>query len=258
MAGRYDTRFFASIMAGSRQSAAIVLDRLAPLFEGSGAPDRSCIDIGCGTGTWCRAFAERFGTEDLRGIDGDYLDRARLAIPAERFRAHDLTVPLPADRRFGLAISLEVGEHLPAAAAPVLVRSLVDHADHVLFSAAVPGQGGEFHVNEQPLEHWRALFAAEGYVAVDCLRPALARDRRVAPWYRYNTLLYVRADALADLSAVFRAAVVPGDRPLADCGSAWWRWRCAVLRRLPAPAVLALARLKRRALHGLLARWGAA
>lgn len=258
MAGWYDTQFFDSITAGSRRSAEIVLGRLAPLFEESeeraGPLPLSLVDIGCGTGTWARVFAERFAGAEVRGVDGAYLDPARLVIPADRFRAHDLTLPLPADRRFGLAMSLEVGEHLPAAAAPVLVRTLVDHADHVLFSAAVPGQGGEYHVNEQPLEYWRALFAEAGYVPVDCLRPALTRDRRVEPWYRYNSLLYVRATALEALPEAFRAAVVPEDRPLADWRSPLWRLRCAFLQRLPAAWVLGLARLKRRVLHGLVLR----
>lgn len=258
MAGQYDTKFFASITAGSRRSAEIVFDRLAPLFEGSQALPRSLVDIGCGTGTWVDVFARRFGSERILGIDGPWVDRAQLQIPEDRFQVRDLARPVPASGRFGLALSLEVGEHLPPAAAVLLVRSLTAHADHVLFSAAVPGQGGEYHVNEQPLDYWRALFAQEGYVPVDYLRPALARDRRVEPWYRYNSLLYVKATAVAALPPEFAAAVIPEGVPLRDYRSPLWKLRCGVLRLLPDAAVLALARLKRRVLHMLVARWGAA
>lgn len=255
MAGKYDIRFFNSIMAGSRRSAEIVFDSLAPLFDRVPA---TLVDVGCGSGTWCRAFAERFATAELRGIDGDYVDRAQLVIDPAQFQAHDLTRPLPADRRFGLAMSLEVGEHLPPEAGPELVRTLVGFADHILFSAAVPGQGGEYHVNERPLDYWRSLFAGHGYVAVDALRPMIARNRAVEPWYRYNAVLYVRRDRLDSLPDGFRAAVVPDGQPLANVASLWWRLRCAVIRQMPAGMVLMLARAKRRLRAPVALRWATA
>lgn len=245
MSGKYDSRFMDSIKAGSARSADIVLDALAPLVE---TLPRSAVDIGCGSGTWAAAFAARFPGAEVRGVDGAYVDQDGLQIDRADFRAHDLSLPLAADRRFGLAISLEVAEHLPPASGPDLIRTLVDHADHVLFSAAIPGQGGEFHVNERPLEYWRSLFRAQGFVAVDYLRPILHADRRVEPWYRYNSVLYVRAERLPDLPAPLSAAIVPADRPLAQMASPWWRARCAVLRRLPAGMILAMARIKRRIL----------
>jgi hypothetical protein len=182
------------------------------------------------------------------------VDREQLRIDEAHFLPHDLTLPLPADRRFGLSMSLEVGEHLPSEAAPELVRTLVGYADLVLFSAAVPGQGGEFHVNEQPLEYWRDLFRKERYVAVDCLRPTLHRNRAVEPWYRYNAVLYVRADKVPALPDALRIHVVPDDRALSDYASPWWRLRCGVISLLPGPVVLQLARAKRRLLRGLLSR----
>jgi len=245
MSGRYDSRFMDSIKTGSARSAEIFLDELAPLVE---TLPHSAVDIGCGSGTWAAAFSARFPGAEVRGVDGTYVDRDNLLIDPANFQAHDLTLPLPADRRFGLAISLEVAEHLPSASGPDLIRTLVDHADHVLFSAAIPGQGGEFHINEQPLEYWRNLFRAHRYDAVDYLRPILRADHRVEPWYRYNSVLYVRAERLSDLPAPLSAAIVPADMPLAEMASPWWRTRCAVLRRLPAGMILAMARIKRRIL----------
>lgn len=243
MTGKYDSRFFDSIMAGSRRSADIVFDQLTPLFA---SLPRSLVDVGCGSGTWCQAFADRFAPADVRGIDGAYVDRSRLVIDPGDFLAHDLRQPLLIDRRFGLAMSLEVGEHLPPEAGPELILTLVGYADHVLFSAAVPGQGGEYHVNERPLEYWRGLFRAHGYVAVDCLRPALHRNLQVEPWYRYNSILYVRIDRIADLPEAFASAIVPNDRALENFASAWWRMRCGLIGVLPTGVVLALARAKRR------------
>ena len=67
---------------------------------------------------------------------------------------------------------------------------LVALAPHVLFSAAVPGQGGNNHINEQWQSYWADRFAAHGYGPRDIVRPAVRDDRSVAYWYRQNAVLY--------------------------------------------------------------------
>jgi SAM-dependent methyltransferase len=155
----------------------------------------SVVDLGCGLGTWLSVFAE-LGVEDVLGIDGEYVDRSALAIPADRFLARDLTRPLELPRTFDLAVSLEVAEHLPPDAAQTLVDSLTRHAPAVLFSAAIPGQDGVDHVNTQWPSYWRGLFLPRGYRAVDCIRPRIWDDEDVEFWYRQNLLLFVRSDVL--------------------------------------------------------------
>jgi hypothetical protein len=108
----------------------------------------------------------------------------------ESFLRHDLTVPLDLGRTFDLVISLETGEHLPGEAADMLVASIVRHAGTIMFSAAVPGQEGKGHINCQPHEYWHEKFAALGFQVCDLIRPLIAGDWRVSPWYRDNTFLY--------------------------------------------------------------------
>ena len=50
-----------------------------------------------------------------------------------------------------------MAEHLSPEAGAGLVASLARHGDVLLFSAASPGRGGEFHVNERSPEYWRSL-----------------------------------------------------------------------------------------------------
>ncbi len=161
-------------------------------------PVRSALDLGCGVGTWLSVLRER-GVEDVVGADGEWVDRSLLQIPAERFSSRDLSQPIDLGRRFDLAISLEVAEHLPAASAPTFVASLTDAADFVLFSAAIPHQGGKGHVNEQWLEYWLALFEERGYVGLDVVRPAVWEDTRIPLWYRQNVALYARRERLGEL-----------------------------------------------------------
>src|SRR5262245_3511460 len=115
-------------------------------------------------------------------------------IAAERFRETDLSRPFALPRTFDLAVSLEVAEHLPAAAATGFVQSLAKLAPAVLFSAAVPHQGGWQHVNEQWPQYWADLFARDRFFAVDCLRERFWTVADVRWWYAQNMILFLRDD----------------------------------------------------------------
>ena len=89
-----------------------------------------------------------------------------------------------------MAISLEVAEHLPEDCADQFVGALVRAAPIVVFSAAIPHQGGVDHRNEQRQSYWREKFEEHAYVAVDCIRPLVYRHSEVKVWYRQNTIVY--------------------------------------------------------------------
>lgn len=198
MSEAYTNEFFALQRDRARRSAEVVVPLVLELTE-----PQSVVDVGCGTALWLVVFAEH-GLSDLYGIDGDYVDDSTLEIPRERFLAHDLSRPLELDRRFDLVVALEVAEHLPADRAGTFVESLTRLGSVVLFSAAIPGQGGTNHVNEQWPAYWAELFAAHGFVHVDCLRRRLWHDEAVAPWYAQNALLYVASDELPRRDALAR------------------------------------------------------
>src|SRR5205085_7165879 len=105
-------------------------------------------------------------------------------------------------RTFDLAICLEVAEHLPETAATALVASLASLAPIVLFSAAIPFQGGTDHRNEQWPQYWFDRFAVHHYVAIDCLRPHLWNKAEVDVCYAQNAVLLAREDALAAFPAL--------------------------------------------------------
>jgi SAM-dependent methyltransferase len=188
----YDARFYAGHADGSYGSAAVVVPYIMELFMPT-----SVVDVGCGVGTWLRAFAD-VGLTRLLGLDGPHVETAGLRIPIEQFRPHDLRLGLPDLGRFDLAISLEVAEHLPAASAAGFVAGLTRLAPVVVFSAAVPGQSGADHVNEEWPEYWEELFHAQGYVQLDPLRPLVWHDKRVEWWYRQNLFVYVSLSYLKE------------------------------------------------------------
>lgn len=184
----YNTAFYDGQAGGSYRSA----QRVVPLALDL-VPARSVLDVGCGVGTFLRVFAEK-GVADIQGVDGDYVPRERLLIDPTRFRGQDLSLPLDLGRRFDLAMTLEVAEHLTDDKAGLFVDNLCRHADVVLFSAAIPGQGGTHHVNEQWPSYWRRLFDARGYRAYDPFRAILWDDESIEYWYRQNLVLFVNAN----------------------------------------------------------------
>jgi SAM-dependent methyltransferase len=180
----YDTKFYKSFRESSYSSAREIVPLILRLM-----PVGSVCDIGCGDGTWLRVFRDE-GVADVLGIDGEYVAKDMLQIPADNFRAMDLRQGISLRRSFDLAISLEVAEHLPESRAVSFVEDLTRLAPVILFSAAIPGQGGRDHVNEQWQTYWTAIFAQCGYVACDFLRPKIWKNRRIAYWYRQNALLF--------------------------------------------------------------------
>ncbi|MEM9147317.1 MAG: methyltransferase domain-containing protein [Pseudomonadota bacterium] len=151
----------------------------------------SVCDVGCGVGTWLKVAGE-LGAETVFGYEGDWVDRNALVIPDDRVKVADLSVPLVTEARYDLAISLEVAEHLPPDRAGSFVSDLCGLSDRVLFSAAIPHQGGTGHVNERWQSYWAGLFAQHGHRPVDAVRPLVWTDTTVPWWYRQNAILYVR------------------------------------------------------------------
>lgn len=241
MSHQYNTDFMSYADNTSRYAAQTVAALLRGWFSIG-----SLLDVGCAKGTWLSVWRDT-GVEDIHGVDGDYVGRDTLVIPADHFSAKDLSRRFDFSRRFDLVQSLEVAEHIPASAADTFVDNLVRHANGlILFSAAPPGQGGEFHVNEQPYEYWRQKFAARGYVACDCLRLRLAGNQRISFWYRYNTLLYLREDRLREAPEEVHASVIPQGAPVRDVAPTWFKLRKAVVRQLPSSTREWLARMKAR------------
>jgi SAM-dependent methyltransferase len=197
-AGLYD-----AMGPGSQRSAELIVPIVIELL----AP-RSVLDVGAGTGAWLAAFAAA-GVDDVQGVEGGRPTGEQLLVPADRIKWHDLEEPFELGRRFDLVVSLEVAEHLPAARADQFVAMLTNHADAVLFSAAIPNQGGNHHINEQWPTYWATRFADRGYACFDPIRDRIWSDDRIEWWYRQNTLIYARGDAAARLEALGFAAGPP-------------------------------------------------
>jgi SAM-dependent methyltransferase len=170
----------------------------------------SVIDVGCGIGTWLSVFQD-FGVEDILGIDGEYVDRNLLHshIDESKFIAHKLTQPFKINRKFDLVISLEVAEHLPEESADIFVNTLVSLGDYIVFSAAIPNQGGEDHINEQWPTYWSIKFKQYGFDMHDCIRFALWSNTDINWWYKQNIFLVVKSGIQPPAIASSKKNILP-------------------------------------------------
>lgn len=185
----YSKAYYEDLKEDSTTSAKEVVPLILQLF-----PAKTVVDVGCGSGTWARTYQDQ-GCEIL-GIDGEIVRSEQLLIRPETFTRRNLMEPLRIDRRFDLVHCLEVAEHLDESRAESFVADLCRLGDVVVFSAAIPGQGGTHHVNEQFQSYWVEAFRRNGFRSLDCLRHQIWNNDKVAWWYVQNLLVFVRETRL--------------------------------------------------------------
>lgn len=199
----YDENFYRSQMQESYDSAKEVISYMRG-GEGLFTDIESIIDVGCGVGTWLKAWADAKPNLKYFGIDGNGVEESLFYIAKDYYKQVDLTadandifrnvmqnIPESDKKPFDLAESLEVAEHLEKQYAENFIKLLTMFSDIVLFSAAIPHQEGTEHINEQPPKYWADLFAKFDYVCFDILRKKIWNNEKIGFWYRQNLLLFV-------------------------------------------------------------------
>ena len=191
-----------SIGDHSELSASVVIDYLLNdlLFKPS-----SAIDIGCGLGQWLKVLNTRCSASIL-GIDGSHVP-PRHSFISESNRARinlEDYLYLPTPKRYDLAICLEVAEHLSFDHSDQLIQKLTDSSDTILFSAAIPGQTGENHVNEQPHIFWLEKFQRKGFLVFDPFRKRFWNDARVNWWYAQNMFLVCKPSGCTEQAKIYK------------------------------------------------------
>ncbi|PNH05346.1 hypothetical protein TSOC_008419 [Tetrabaena socialis] len=147
---------------------------------------QSVADLGAGLGqygkclsTTVRQYSPYDGSEGIEAATGG------------RVRFLDLSEPTWAGVSYDWVMSLEVGEHIPAEKEKVFISNVLRHAKRgVVLSWAVPGQGGHYHVNEQPNAYilGRVAQLGGGRFVHNATASAALRKESSFSWFK-NTLL---------------------------------------------------------------------
>jgi len=162
---------------------------IAPILYEIFAPE-SVSDLGCGIGNFLYKFKE-CGVKKVLGIDGAWSNNKLQKLKGDDLLLKNLMEDLQVKERFDLAISFEFAEHLYEQYAEKIVGDLTGMSDVVVFSAAIPGQGGQNHLNEQWPDFWVKLFNAKGYDCYDVIRPLIWNIPEVKFWYKQNMFVAV-------------------------------------------------------------------
>lgn len=181
----YDQAFYDAGRNGMQKSAHEIVPVLYDLIK-----PKSVIDVGCGEGWWLKEFAD-LGVNRLVGVDQNVN-----AIAVGEHLKLDLEQPLVLKESFDLCLCLETAEHLNPERAHGFILDLCHLSDTVVFSAAIPKQGGNHHVNEQWHSYWIEKFALYHYEASDYLRWKFWDNTNVEVWYSQNLLLICRGGSL--------------------------------------------------------------
>ena len=186
----YNNFFYENQLSESRNSAKYIVPIINNLFK-----PKTVIDVGCGIGAWLEVWKSYESCIEVKGIDADFVDKSLLLInTSTEFVAADLNERLPKLKKYDLAMCLEVAEHLEEKRANTFVEDLVNLSDIIVFSAAIPGQEGTQHINEQFLQYWIEKFYQKNYVCYDVIRPLIWNVETISWWFRQNIVIFINND----------------------------------------------------------------
>ena len=176
-------------------SQTIVVPRLMHRYK-----PKAVIDYGCNDGKWLIEF-NRLGIlwMNLMGIDVPGMRLHFKGHPLSFMESgHDDTKYCPTNNNETMVLCLEVLEHVTPQEGDAIIKRICDdlHPGRIVFSAAIPGQGGWGHINEQPHSHWIQKIEAKGYFADTIIREHLcypdANRKFVSSWYKNNLIVFSR------------------------------------------------------------------
>ncbi len=191
----YDSHFYSNNQAEGLRHAEWFMPLLVKMFN-----PKSLVDVGCGTGHFGQWLCG--SNIEYLGVEGSEWAYDNSIAPLLKW---DLREPFRISRKFDLAISIEVAEHIEGEYAGTFVDTLCALSDTIVVTAAPPGQGGTMHVNEKPYEYWCELFQERGFEyhilyarkLLDGIQSAIDQGYHVATWFGPNIMCFRKVNVQA-------------------------------------------------------------
>lgn len=185
----YSDDFYSTMEKGSFSSAQEIVPKLISRYS-----PQSVVDIGCGTGSFANEFLN-LGVSEVIGYEGVWMESLPTLLPKNNYRYHDLTKSIVSLSSYDICLCLEVAEHINEEHAENLIEILTSMSSVIVFSAAIPKQGGNHHVNEQWPGYWSKIFAARGFFLEWDPRQSIWMNEKIEACYRQNLLIYSKSPA---------------------------------------------------------------
>lgn len=181
----YGDKFYKGNIEGSLNSAKEMVPLIFELLK-----PKKVVDMGCGIGAWLAEFKKK-GCK-IKGFDFNTANESLFLIdPIEEFQRIDLRKLIKLLQKYDLAICLETVEHLDEKFVDILIENLINMGDKILFSAAIPFQGGYNHLNEKWPSYWISKFEKKGYFPID-IRSLFWNNKKIKYYYSQNLILFVK------------------------------------------------------------------
>jgi len=155
----YNKKFYDDILAVDKETKSS--EKLAKAIKLYLKP-KSVIDVGCGIGIYLKPL-DLSGISCF-GIEGSSIARKYSVFNKNRIIVADVTRKLNINKKYDLALCIEVAEHIPKKTSSILIGNLTSLSNIILFTSAPPGQGGTDHINEQKPQFWINLFNKKNFV----------------------------------------------------------------------------------------------
>lgn len=140
------------------------------------------VDFGCGPGRYVKQLIE--SGIDCIGFDGN---PKTPEYTGGVCKVLDLSEDFDLGIKFNCVISLEVGEHIPKQYEQIFIDNITKHTTNLLIcSWAIPGQGGDGHVNCQTNEYIIGELVDRNFKINENLTSRI-RDLSTLSWFK-NTL----------------------------------------------------------------------
>jgi hypothetical protein len=149
------------------------------------------VDLGCGPGMYVHALNEI----DVEAVGYDTDERIKDKQNLYQQSIFDL------DSISGIAnvaLCIEVAEHIKEKLSRQIVKSclgILERRGILIWSAAIPGQGGVGHINCQPKEYWHNIFRACGAIRLHELEEDMLSSIRRGyhmGWFTQNAMIFMK------------------------------------------------------------------
>jgi hypothetical protein len=145
------------------------------------------LDLGCGDGSYVRYLNESPNIFMSTGVDGN--PNTEILAGSNCWQA-DLSQPLYLPKPIDLIVSLEVGEHIPVEYESVFLDNVVKYAKKwIILSWAVPGQGGDGHINCRDNDYIIEKMAQRGFI-INWEESFKLRAESSLSWFKNTLMVY--------------------------------------------------------------------